>query len=323
MKRVGNALIFTMAGILASVQVFAQTYPAKPIRMLVGYAAGGVTDSAARLIAEDISPRIGQPIVVENRPGASGQISHDSLKLSAPDGYTIELLTTPTIVATLVAGKAISASEMTPIAMHYDGPFPILVSTSAPYMASVRTLKDLVAVVKANPGQVNYTSAGTGSTGHLLGAAIGLAADLQWTHVGYKGPSLAATDLLAGRISMVMTNMPNDIQLIKEGKLRAIGTSGLTRLSSYDAPSIGEVGFPELAVTSWGGFVGPAGLPKNMADRLSTELKATLDKPDLIARLTVFNSNPAYQSGEALSRRVREDIEKFSRIVKQANIKIE
>jgi len=320
-----NSFRFT-AFVLAAALPFhahSQAWPAKPIRMLVGYAAGGVTDSAARLLADDISPRLGQPIIVENRGGASGQLAHDALKQSAPDGYTIELLTTPTVVATLLAGKEMTAGEMTGIAMHYDGPFPIIASTSAPFMASVRNIQDLIAVVKANPGKVNYTSAGTGSTGHLLAESIAQATGMQWTHIGYKGLGLAAADVLSGRVAVVMSNLPNDAQFMKEGKLRALGTSGLTRLPSYDAPSLGEQGLGNLAMTSWGGFVGPRGTPSAVVLRLSQEFRTSLSKPDLVTKISAFNPTPMYQGPDVLEQRLREDIQKFQQIIRRANIKVE
>ena len=313
-----------LGGAILSGPAFGQAFPSKPLKFLVGFAAGGPTDLAARFIAEGMTANLGQQVVVENRPGASGQLSHEALRSSPPDGYTFSFLMTPTVVSMIVSGKPISTAEVTPIGGIYDSVFIVLANPNAPLMANVNTLKDLVAVIKANPGKVNYTSAGPGSTGHLLGARIGVAEGLKWEHIGYRGIGPAATDLMAGRVAVAMGNFPNDVQLIKDGKLRALVTSGPARMPRYPgAPSLSEAGFGNLSLGTWNGLAGPAGLPKNVAERLTTALRAFFGNADLVAKVAMHFPEPAFQAPEAFEKRAREDIEAIAKVVKEAGIKAE
>jgi len=301
----------------------ASSYPSKPIRLLVGFPAGGPTDLICRVVAEDMSPRLGQPIVVDNRPGASGMLAQDALKSSPADGYTVLVMAMPTMISTILAGKAFNPKDYTPLGFMWDSSFVIWTNPHSPYLSEVRTLKDLVAVVKANPGKINYSSAGHGSTGHLLGVQLGLINHMDWTHVAYKGVGPASLDLLAGRIGVLFGGLTNDIQLLQEGKVRAIGVSGPYRYPAYpDAPSMAESGFPEIAVTSWGGLVGPAGMPKSIADRLSAELKITMDKPEVLAK-TASTGSPRSGSASELAERMAKNYDYFSRAIKEGNIKAE
>ena len=301
----------------------ASNYPSKPIRLLAGFPPGGPTDLICRLIAEDMSPRLGQPIVVDNRPGASGMLAQDALKSSPADGYTVLVMAMPTMISTILAGKAFNPKDYTPLGFMWDSSFVILANPHSPYLSEVRTLKDLVAVVKANPGKINYSSAGHGSTGHLLGVQLGLRNNMDWTHVSYKGAGPASIDLLAGRVGLLFSHIPNDTQLVQEGKLRAIGASGPYRSTVFpDAPSMAESGFPDLAVTTWGGLIGPAGMPKSIADRLSAELKTTMDKPEILAKV-ISTGAPRSGSARELTARMAKDYDYFSRAIKDGNIKAE
>jgi tripartite-type tricarboxylate transporter receptor subunit TctC len=303
---------------------FGQTFPSKPVKFLVGFAAGGPTDLAARFIAEGMGGSLGQPVIVENRAGASGQIAHDALKTSTPDGYTIGLLMTPTLVSILVSGKPISASEVTPIAGLFDSVFIVLANPNAPLMSNVNTLKDLVTVVKANPGKVNYTSAGPGSTGHLFGARLGIAEGLKWEHIGYKGIGPASVDLLAGRVAVAMGNFPNDVELIKQGKLRALSTSGPAQMARYPGtPSLVESGYGNLSLGVWGGVVGPAGIPRGVADRLTNAVQGFFAHKDLVDKMALHFPEPRMLSPEVLQKHVQDDIEAMAKVVKEADIKLD
>jgi len=324
LRGLASASVALSAGPIGS--AFAQqasSYPSKPIRLMVGFPPGGPTDLICRVVAEDMAPRLGQPIVVDNRPGASGMLAHDALKSSPPDGHTLLVMAMPTMIATLIAGKAFNPKDYTPLGFMWDSSFVILANPHSPYLSEVRTLKDLVAAVKANPGKINYSSTGHGSTGHMLGVQLGLINRMDWTHVGYKGVGPASLDLLAGRIGVLFSGLPNDNQLLQEGKVRAIGVSGPYRSPAYpDAPSMAESGFPEIAVTTWGGLVGPAGMPKSIADRLSAELKITMDKPEILAKV-ISTGAPRSGSARELTARMAKDYDYFSRAIKEGNIKAE
>ena len=321
-QKFGQKFAVLLCGAIMAGSAFGQAFPNKPVKLLVGFAAGGPTDIAARLIAEGMTANLGQQVLVENRGGAGGQLAIDALKASPPDGYAITLLLTPMVVATLVAGKPISAADFTPIAFLYDSVFVVLVNPNAPLMSNVKTIKDLIDVVKANPGQVNYTSAGTGSTGHLFGARVGAAQGMKWEHIGYKGLGPAGVDLVAGRVAVAMGNIPNDVQFIKEGKLRAVSTSGMTRMPRYpDAQSLAEAGYPQLSLGTWGSVVGPAGMPKSVADRLGVAVRAFFDRPDLVEKVALNFPEPKYQGADAVERRLREDIESMAKVIRESGIK--
>jgi len=309
-------------GALLAGSAFAQAYPTKPVVMMVGFAAGGPTDIASRLIAQGMSPSLGQTIVVENKPGANGQIAYEELKKRPADGYTIAPVLSTNLVAMLVAGKPVSHSDITPVAMIYDSAFVVLVNPGAPLMSNVHTLKDLVAVVKANPGKVNYTSAGTGSTGHLFGARLGSGLGLQWEHIGYQGLGPAGNDVMAGRVAVAMGNFPNDVEFIKAGRLRAVSTSSMRMARYPDAPSMGEQGYGQLALGTWGSVAGPGGMPKPVVDKLSSAVRAFFDQKELVEKVALNFPEPKYQGPEVVEKHLREDIDVLSKVVKESGIKL-
>lgn len=324
MKTIVKALGALAIGAALAAPASAQQFATKPVKFLVGFAAGGPTDLAARFIAEGMTATLGQQVVVENRPGAAAVLAQDAVKTSPPDGYTIGFLMTPAVVAALVGGKSVSTSEFTPLGGIYDGVFIVLANPNAPLMANVNNLKDLIAVIRANPGKVNYTSSGTGSTGHLLGARIGAAEKLQWEHIGYKGLGPASTDLMAGRIQVAFGNFPNDVDLIKAGKLRALVTSGPSRMPRYPGvTSMTEQGFGHLSLGTWNGLVGPAGIPKDVAAKLTTALRGYFDKKELVEKTALHFPEPTFTTPEVFEKRAREDIDAIAKVIKEAGIKPE
>jgi tripartite-type tricarboxylate transporter receptor subunit TctC len=303
---------------------WAQAYPSRPVRMLIGWAAGGPTDISGRLFASVMSTVLDQPVVVEGKPGASGQVAHEVLKNAAPDGYTIEIFTAPTVIGSLLVNKPVSPGEVAPVAMLYDAPGAVIVNPAAPLMSGVQTMKDLVAVARANPGKISYTSAGTGTAGHLTGAWIGLGEGLKWDHVGYKGVAPASVDLMAGRVQVAFGAASNDQQLWKDGKLRIISTTGRVRMTRFPGvPSLVESGYGQYSTSSWGGFAAPAGTPPAAIERLAAAVRTLFDRPDMVEKLAAQFPEPAFQPGEVVTRRMREDIENFSRIIREVGIKAE
>jgi tripartite-type tricarboxylate transporter receptor subunit TctC len=303
----------------------AQAFPSKPIRVIVGFAAGGPSETAVRAATNDMGTRLGQPVVVENRPGATGMIALDLLKDAPADGYTIEALLTPTVVASILAGRAVPnpSTAFTPIGYIWQAGLSITVNPAAPFMANVHTLKDLVTVAKANPGKINYSSSGTGSSGHLVGALLASSAGIDWTHVGYKGFAPATIDFMAGRLSVLMGSVTNDLQLRREGKLLILANTAPARESKYpDVPTVAEAGFPEVTLTSWGGLVAPGGVPQPIANRLAAELAASMDKQE-IQRIVATISVPYKGTAEEFQKRYVHDYEVFARVIKEANIKME
>ena len=313
------------ASLLFGGAAMAQGFPNKPIRVLIGYAPGGPTDLVTRIVVQDMAARMGQSAVAENRPGASGMIAIDALLASPADGYTIEVLATPTVVASILANKAVDpTASFSYLGFIWDAGIPIQINPEAPYMANVRTLRDLVAAAKANPGKINYSSAGAGSTGHLFGARFAVETGIDWTHVGYKGMGPAGLDMMAGRLQMLVGRVGNDDQLIKDGKLRVLASTGPDRFPAFpDAPSMIEAGFGDLAVTSWAGLIAPVGTPKEAVDRMAAELRTTLQKTDIAAKMAATASPPKIAPVQDFSNRVTRDYRDFARVIKAANIKVE
>ena len=313
------------ASLLFGGAAMAQGFPNKPIRVLIGYAPGGPTDLVTRIVVQDMAARMGQSAVAENRPGASGMIAIDALLASPADGYTIEVLATPTVVASILANKAVDpTASFSYLGFIWDAGIPIQINPEAPYMANVRTLRDLVAAAKANPGTINYSSAGAGSTGHLFGARFAVETGIDWTHVGYKGMGPAGLDMMAGRLQMLVGRVGNDEQLIKDGKLRVLASTGPDRVPAFpDAPSMIEAGFGDLTVTSWAGLIAPVGTPKEAVDRMAAELRTTLQKADIAAKMAATASPPKIAPVQDFSNRVTRDYRDFARVIKAANIKVE
>jgi tripartite-type tricarboxylate transporter receptor subunit TctC len=319
------AVMLLLSAAAAAPAALARAWPTKPIRALDGFPSGGSADTAVRAAVNDMSTRLGQAIVVDSRPGATGMIALDALKDAPPDGYTIGLLATPTIVASILAGRAVAnpATAFTPIGYIWQAGLSITVNPAAPYMTNVNTLRDLVAAAKANPGKIYYSSAGTGSSGHLLGVLLATSTGMEWSHVGYKGLAPATTDFMAGRISVIMGSVLNDQQLIKEGKLRVVANTAPAREPKYpDVPTVAEAGFPDLVFTSWGGLVGPGGLPKPVADRLAAELRTSMAKQE-VQRVVTTMSVPYSGTSDEFYKRYTADYEVLPRVVKAADIKME
>jgi len=303
----------------------AQAFPSKPLRVLIGYAAGGPSDLVTRMVVQDMSARLGQQIVAENRTGASGMIALDALLASPADGYSIYQLATPTVVASVLAGRAVDpVASFAPLGFFYDSSIQIEINPEAPLMSNVRTVKDLIDVAKANPGKVNFTSAGAGSTGHLFGVRLGMAGGVQWTHVGYKGLAPAALDVMAGRVHMVVGTVGNDEQLIREGKIRMLAVTGPVRDPRYPTvPSMVEAGYGDLAVTTWAGLIVRAGTPSEATDRLAAELRTTMLKTDIQARVATMTGIPRMATPQEFGTRIANDYQNFARIIKEGNIKVD
>ncbi len=325
MKRLTVATITLLSLMTAAGNALGQTFPSKPIRAIVGYAAGGPVDVAMRAVGNDMSTRLGQPIVLDNKPGATGMIAFDMLRESPPDGYTVSPFATVTIVASILAGKAVPnpATAFTSLGYIYEAGIPFTLNPAAPHLANVRTLKDLVATARANPGKVFFSSAGAGSSGHLVGSLLAHSNGVEFIHVGHKGIAPATIDLMAGRIGFIMASVVGDQQMVQEGKLRVLATTAANRSAKYpDVPSMVEAGFPELVTTTWGGLIAPAGTPKAIADRLSMELKTSMDKQD-VRRVVLTMSEPRSSTAEEFQQRYVKDYDTFAKVIKTANIKVE
>jgi tripartite-type tricarboxylate transporter receptor subunit TctC len=303
--------------------VAAQTsYPTKPVRILVGAPPGGSNDIFARAIAQRISPALGQPVVVDNRPGANQLIAADLTAKSPPDGHTLYITTT-----SFAAGVAIQpkqpfdpVNDLTGVTMVGNGPMALVVHPSVP----AKTAKDLVAIARANPGQLNYTSSGVGSINHMAMEVFKSAAKIDAVHIPHKGMAPALTDLMAGNVQIVIVSLPSVTAQMKSGRLRALGVTSAKRTTFMpELPTISESGVPGYEASLWWGIFAPAKTPKPVLDRLNAEIHRAMAASDMKKVFADFGAEPAPTTPEAFSTMVKNEIAKWSKVVKDANIKPE
>jgi len=269
-------------GVAATAQ--AQAYPSKPIKIVVPYPPGGANDIVSRLLAQKLQDQIGQPVMVENRPGASGNTGADAVAKSPADGYTLILVTTGHSIAPALYPKLPYdiTSELAPVSTLITGPMLVLTDPNGPY----KTMADLIAAAKAKPEQLNYGSAGNGSTTHLSSELIAHSAGVKFNHIPYKGSAPAMVDVMAGNTSMVMDLMLSSVPQVKAGKLRAIAITSAKRHPSLpDVPTLGESGFKGMELAVWNGLMVPAKTPKDVIARLNAEIRKAMASSDLKQRI--------------------------------------
>ncbi|MGO4325495.1 Bug family tripartite tricarboxylate transporter substrate binding protein [Cupriavidus sp. 2TAF22] len=320
--RRAGAIILAAALPLCASQAFAQAYPSKPIRLVVPFPPGGPTDTAARIIGQKIGESLKQTVLVDNRPGASGTIGAEGVAKSAPDGYTLMVLATPTLLAPhLIARKGYDIfKDFTPIGAAYDLPIVMVVNPQA--LPDVTDLQQYIARAKARPGAMNYTSAGNGSFGHLSTELLKSLGHFDVQHVPYKGSAPAISDLLAGQVPMMFSDMIAALPHIKAGKLRPIAVGSAKRVSfTPDVKTVAEQGFPGFEATAWGGLLAPAGTPKDVVAKLSAELKAALADPVVQEKMLGAGTVAAYMPPEQLATRMRNDYKKWGKVIQDNGIK--
>ena len=300
----------------------AQNFPSKPVRILVGAPPGGSNDIFARAIGQRISPALGQPVIVENRPGANQLIAADLCAKAAPDGHTLYITTT-----SFAAGVAISpkqpfdpVNDLTGVAKIGNGPMVLVVHPSLP----AKTAKDLVAIARSKPGQLNYTSSGVGSINHMAMEVFKTAAKIDAVHIPHKGMGPALTDLMAGNVQILIVSLPSVAAQMKSGRLRALGVTGTKRTSfAPELPTVAESGVPGYEATLWWGIFAPSKTPKDVLGRLNGEINKTLGSADMKKVFVDFGAEPEPTTPEAFSNFVKAEIAKWTKVVKTANIKPE
>ncbi|MGY8523909.1 Bug family tripartite tricarboxylate transporter substrate binding protein [Paracidovorax citrulli] len=320
-RRLGAAML-TVTLPLAAGTAFAQTYPAKPIRLVVPFPPGGPTDTAARIIGQKLSDSMKQPVVVDNRPGASGTIGAEAVARSEPDGYTLLVLATPTVLAPHLLGRRNYdlQKDLTPVGVAYDLPIVMVVNPKS--LPDVKTLQQYIAKAKAQPGAMNYTSAGNGSFGHLSTELLKNLGKFDVQHVPYKGSAPAIQDLLAGQVPMMFSDMIAALPHIKAGKLVPIAVGSPKPVAfTPDVKPVAEQGFPGFEAVSWGGVMAPAGTPKEVVARLTAELKAALADPVVQEKMLGAGTVAAYQTPEQMAARMRADDKKWGKVIQDNGIK--
>ncbi|MGO4412415.1 Tripartite-type tricarboxylate transporter, receptor component TctC [Cupriavidus sp. OV038] len=320
-----SALALSVAAtlpLLAAPALAQQGYPDKPIRLIVPFPAGGPTDTAARIIGQKMGESLKQTVVIDNRPGASGTIGAEAVAKAAPDGYTLLMLATPTLLAPhLIPRKSYDLfKDLTPVGAAYELPIVMVVNPQS--MPDVTDLQQYIAKVKAKPGEFNYTSAGNGSFGHLSTELLKNLGHFDVQHVPYKGSAPAISDLLAGQVPMMFADMIAALPHIKAGKLRPIAVGSAKRVSfTPDVKTVAEQGFPGFDASSWGGLLVPAGTPKEIVAKLSAELKAALADPTVQQKMLGAGTVASYMPPDQLATRMRNDYAKWGKVIKDNNIK--
>ncbi|MFS2166238.1 Bug family tripartite tricarboxylate transporter substrate binding protein [Variovorax sp. Varisp62] len=300
---------------------FAQAWPAKPITLIVPFPPGGPTDVASRIVAQKMSAALKQNIVIDNRSGASGTVGAATAARAAPDGYTFVMLATPTLLAAHLYGPTgyDIFKNFTPVGSVYDLPIVLVVNPKS--LPEVNSLQGLIAKAKAEGGKLNYTTAGAGSFGHLTTEQIKTIGKFDMQHVPYRGSAPAVTDLIGGQVPAMFSDLVGVLPHIKAGKLRAIAVGSAKRVSLLsDVKTVAEQGFPGFDATSWGGLLAPAGTPKDVIDRMSAELKAALADKEVQDRLQSVGSFAAYRTPEQTGARMREDFERWGKVIRDNHI---
>lgn len=297
----------------------AQDYPTRPVKILIPYAAGGMPDTIGRLVAEELSQRLGKPFIVENRPGASGYIGVNTVINAQPDGYTLLLGATGTlsIGPSVYSQVPFKSSDLAPISLICDADYVLL---SQPALKG-KTLAEIIALAQKNPGQFKVASSGFGSESHLLIELIKLAAGMPLTHVPYKGFSFGVTDVMGDRVELIVASIAASAQLVNEGKIGAVAVTGMKRSPQLpDAPTFGEAGYPGVRMTSWLGLLTSAQTPEPIVRKLSETMEQIVHSSEFGARLAKHGLNPMAPGAAAFAEQLRNDTAQYADIVARANI---
>jgi tripartite-type tricarboxylate transporter receptor subunit TctC len=320
MKRLLSGALLVLAAATAGTS-FAQTYPSKPVRIIAPFAPGGGTDFIARLIAQKLTERIGQQVIVENKPGAGGNLGAEFAVKSPPDGYTLLLIAgSYTVNPSLYRLSFDPVNDISPIVQLSQGPFVVAVHPSVP----AKTLKELIDYARREPDKLSYASAGSGSITHLASELFMQMANIRVVHVPYKGTGPALNDTIAGNTQLIFGSVATTLQFIKSGRLRGLAVTTPQRIAAApDLPTVAEAGVPGYEVVLWHGLVGPKGLPSAVVERINQAANDALKSKDVADLLATDGVAPAGGAPETFRALIKADIERWSKVVKQANIKID
>ena len=308
-------LLFVLPGL-----VLAQGYPAKPIRWIAPFPPGGPVDLLARTVGQKLSEAFGQPVIIENRAGAAGNLGVDTAAKAPPDGYTLVIVPTGNIVVnpTLFPNLPYKSSDLAPVTMLATVENVLVVNPSVP----ASSMSELVNYAKANPGKLTFASPGAGAQAHLAGELLKLTAGVDMVHVPYKGIGPALNDLLGGQVSMMFSQLSSALPHIRSGKLRALGVANLKRSAVLpDLPTIAEQGFPGFEAVSWYALMVPAGTPQDVISRLHTEVARILRLHDVKEKLAGLGAEPVGNSPEELAATIRSESARWADVIRRQGIK--
>jgi tripartite-type tricarboxylate transporter receptor subunit TctC len=301
----------------------AQPYPSKPITIVVGFTAGGTTDVITRLLGERLNKTWGQPIIIDNKPGAGGNIAAEIVAKARPDGYTLLMSSGGPLAVNTSLYKSLpydSQRDFTPVTQVVDVPNMLVVTPSV----QAKTVQEFVALVKANPNKYFFATTGNGTQSHLTAEMFKQRAGIDLTHVPYRG-AVALNDLLSGEsVHCMFATTPSVIQFVRSGKLRALAVTGLKRTASApDLPTIAESGYPDFDSSSWFGLVGPAGMPRDIVAKLQGEIARTLTDPVLREKLVQLGADPVGSTAEEFGEFIRAETLRWGKVVKAARMSVD
>ena len=315
--------VLLLTSVCAAMQAAAQPYPDKPIRMVAPYAAGGGSDTLARILGQKLYEAWGQPVVVDNRPGSGGIIGAETVARAAPDGYT--LFVTPSAVLTINPHlysklRYDAFKDFAPITMATNSPYFLVVHPKIPAVS----VKELIAYAKANPGKMNYSSSGSGSSTHLAGVLFNNMAGVEIVHIPYKGAAPAIVDLLAGNIQMRFSSVVPALPHVKSGRMRGLAISSARRYGPLpDVPTIAESGLPGYNVESFYAVFAPAGTPRAIIIKLNAELVRNLKTPEVAAQMAADGAEVIGSTPDELAKALREDFARWAKPVRDSGARVD
>ena len=302
---------------------FAQNYPAKPIRILIAQAPGSATDTISRVVGNRLSEALGQPVVIEARPGAGGAVGTEAAARSAPDGYTLFMANNSTHGSNPALYPKLpydAVNDFAPISMVASVPYVLVTEPALP----VNSVQELIALAKSRPGKINYASAGNGSTHQFCGELLKSSAGIDLVHIPYKGSPPGVTAVMAGEVSVMFANLTDIGAQIRAGRLKPLAVTTLKRAPLLpNVPTMVEAGVPDFEITSWFGLLAPAGTPAPILARLNAETVKVLAREDVRSTLGAQGLNVASSSPEQFTAHIKSEIERFTRIARAAGIKVE
>jgi tripartite-type tricarboxylate transporter receptor subunit TctC len=316
-----SRLLFVSLALGIAQHAIAQSYPAKPVRLIVPFPAGGGSDIVGRIIAQKLTERLGQQVVVDNRAGAGGSIGTEAAVRAAPDGYTMVLAGTSEIAVNPALYSKLTydtTRDLTPVAMVASAPMVVVTHPSLP----VRNVKDLIALAKAKPGEINVASAGTGTFTHLVGELFRSMTNLKWTHVPYKGAPPAITDLASGQVQVMFSTVPAAMAFIKSNRIKPIAVTTQSRVAALpDVPTVIASGVADYDVAFWYGAFVPAATSKDIVTRLSDAIAQSIKSQDVITNLANQGVSPGTLTPAQFGDFVKAEAAKWGRVVKQSGAK--
>ena len=311
-----------LAAMLAALpQAAAQDYPSRPVKIIVPFPAGGTADVMPRVIGEWLSRKWGQPVVVENRTGAAGNIGAEAVAKAEPDGYTLLSAPPPPLVINqnLYPKLGFDPSEFVPIVIMGRVPNALVVNPKLP----LNSVAEVIAYAKANPGKLTSATQGNGTTSHLTSELFQMMADVKFQHVPYRGSAPALTDLVAGSVDLMFDNLGVSLPLVKGGQLKLLGVATPKRMASLpDVPTIAET-LPGFELAAWFAIVAPPKTPQAVVDKINADVNEALRQSDIVQRLTQLSAEPIGGTPQATAAYMREEIERWHKVIKAANVKLD